>query len=67
MVNARDRDVVEAIREATGGLRADVVVEAVGRPEHHKQAFFARDLAGTVVLIGVPSPDLMAPEIPMIE
>ena len=29
----RDRDVVEAIRELTGGFGADVVIEAVGRPE----------------------------------
>jgi S-(hydroxymethyl)mycothiol dehydrogenase len=33
------------------------VVDAVGRPETYEQAFYARDLAGTVVLVGVPSPD----------
>jgi S-(hydroxymethyl)mycothiol dehydrogenase len=32
-----------------------------------RQAFFARDLAGTVVLVGVPTPDLMVPEIPLLE
>ena len=37
--------------------RADVVIEAVGRPETYEQAFYARDLAGTVVLVGVPTPD----------
>ncbi|MCW0216049.1 MAG: S-(hydroxymethyl)mycothiol dehydrogenase [Pseudonocardia sp.] len=66
-INARSTDPVEAIKELTGGFGADVVVDAVGRPETWKQAFFARDLAGTVVLVGVPTPDLMAPEIPMIE
>ena len=30
---------------------------AVGRPETYEQAFYARDLAGTVVLVGVPTPD----------
>ena len=49
-------DPVEAIRELTGGFGADVVIDAVGRPETYKQAFYARDLAGTVVLVGVPSP-----------
>jgi S-(hydroxymethyl)mycothiol dehydrogenase len=56
-VNSRDEDAVEAIRALTGGFGADVVVDAVGRPETYEQAFYARDLAGTVVLVGVPSPD----------
>ena len=55
---ARTEDVVEAIRELTGGFGADVVIEAVGRPETYEQAFYARDLAGTVVLVGVPTPDM---------
>ena len=64
-VNSKERDAVEAIREITavtdgtghdGG--ADVVVDAVGRPETYRQAFYARDLAGTVVLVGVPTPDM---------
>ena len=57
-VNAREADVVEAIRELTDGNGADVVIDAVGRPETWKQAFYARDLAGTVVLVGVPTPDM---------
>ncbi|SFO01644.1 S-(hydroxymethyl)mycothiol dehydrogenase [Pseudonocardia ammonioxydans] len=65
--NAKDTDPVEFIRSVTDGNGADVVVEAVGRPETYEQAFFARDLAGTVVLVGVPTPDLMAPQIPLIE
>jgi S-(hydroxymethyl)mycothiol dehydrogenase len=66
VVDARDTDVVEAIRAATGGHGADVVIEAVGRPETYRQAFFARDLAGTVVLVGVPTPDMKI-ELPLIE
>ncbi len=57
-VNAREADVVEAIQELTDGNGADVVIDAVGRPETWKQAFYARDLAGTVVLVGVPTPDM---------
>lgn len=57
-VNARSTDVVEAIQELTDGFGADVVIDAVGRPETWKQAFYARDLAGTVVLVGVPTPDM---------
>ncbi|WP_076261803.1 S-(hydroxymethyl)mycothiol dehydrogenase [Intrasporangium flavum] len=57
-VNSRETDPVEAIRELTGGNGADVVIEAVGRPETYEQAFYARDLAGTVVLVGVPTPDM---------
>ena len=59
-------DPVEPIRELTGGFGADVVVEAVGRPETYEQAFYARDLAGTVVLVGVPDPR-HAVTLPMIE
>ncbi|MGW5050832.1 S-(hydroxymethyl)mycothiol dehydrogenase [Actinokineospora sp. NPDC004072] len=65
-VNAREGDPVEAIRELTGGFGADVVIDAVGRPETWKQAFYARDLAGTVVLVGVPTPDMRI-ELPLID
>ncbi len=51
-------EVVAAIQELTGGFGADVVIDAVGRPETWRQAFYARDLAGTVVLVGVPTPDM---------
>ncbi len=56
-VNSSSEDPIEAIRALTGGHGADVVVEAVGRPETYEQSFYARDLAGTVVLVGVPTPD----------
>ncbi|QQM19833.1 S-(hydroxymethyl)mycothiol dehydrogenase [Rhodococcus sp. P-2] len=59
-------DVVEAVQELTGGFGADVVVDAVGRPETWKQAFYARDLAGTVVLVGVPTPDMKL-EMPLVD
>jgi len=65
-VNSREQDAVEAIRELTGGFGADVVIDAVGRPETYEQAFYARDLAGTVVLVGVPTPNLQV-TLPMIE
>jgi len=65
-VNAATEDPVERIKELTDGFGADVVIEAVGHPEVMKQAFFARDLAGTLVQVGVPDP-AMTIELPMIE
>ncbi|HVK20361.1 MAG TPA: S-(hydroxymethyl)mycothiol dehydrogenase [Actinokineospora sp.] len=65
-VNAKSQDPVESIKDLTGGFGADVVIDAVGRPETWKQAFYARDLAGTVVLVGVPTPD-MTIEMPLID
>ena len=65
-VNARETDPVEAIKERTGGFGADVVIEAVGLPETYRQAFFARDLAGTLVQVGVPTPE-MTIELPLLE
>ncbi|MCC3329769.1 S-(hydroxymethyl)mycothiol dehydrogenase [Nocardia abscessus] len=57
-IDATTEDVVEKIQEYTGGWGADVVIDAVGRPETWKQAFYGRDLAGTVVLVGVPTPEM---------
>ncbi|MFE9629125.1 S-(hydroxymethyl)mycothiol dehydrogenase [Streptomyces sp. NPDC006527] len=65
-VNSSETDAVEAIRELTGGFGADVVIEAVGRPETYRQAFYARDLAGTVVLVGVPTPEMRL-ELPLLD
>ncbi|MDX5311132.1 MAG: S-(hydroxymethyl)mycothiol dehydrogenase [Rhodococcus sp. (in: high G+C Gram-positive bacteria)] len=65
-VNGAETDPVEAIAELTGGFGADVGIDAGGRPETWKQAFYARDLAGTVVLVGVPTPD-MTLEMPLID
>jgi S-(hydroxymethyl)mycothiol dehydrogenase len=65
-VNGTDADVVEAIQSVTDGFGADVVIDAVGRPETWKQAFYGRDLAGTVVLVGVPTPDMRL-EVPLLD
>ncbi|MBG6184371.1 S-(hydroxymethyl)mycothiol dehydrogenase [Arthrobacter sp. CAN_A214] len=65
-INSKEEDPVEAIRALTGGNGADVVIDAVGRPETYRQAFYARDLAGTVVLVGVPTPD-MTIELPLLD
>jgi S-(hydroxymethyl)mycothiol dehydrogenase len=65
-VNAGELDVVETIQDLTDGFGVDVVIDAVGRPETWKQAFYARDLAGTVVLVGVPTPDMRL-EMPLVD
>jgi S-(hydroxymethyl)mycothiol dehydrogenase len=59
-------DVVEQIQALTDGFGVDVAIDAVGRPETWKQAFYARDLAGTVVLVGVPTP-AMTLEMPLLD
>src|SRR3954465_1949265 len=71
-VDSSQEDPVARIKEIAAGFHdgaegADVVIEAVGRPETWKQAFYARDLAGTVVLVGVPTPDMRIPDIPLID
>ncbi|MGY0060626.1 S-(hydroxymethyl)mycothiol dehydrogenase [Streptomyces sp. LZ34] len=65
-INGTAADVVEAVQELTGGHGADVVIDAVGRPETYRQAFYARDLAGTVVLVGVPTPEMKL-ELPLLD
>jgi len=65
-VNSSEEDPVEAIRAVTDGNGVDVAIEAVGLPVTYQQAFNARDLAGTVVLVGVPNPEATL-ELPMIE
>ena len=65
-IDATDEDTVEAVQRLTGGFGADVVIDAVGRPETWRQAFYARDLAGTVVLVGVPTPDMRL-EMPLVD
>ncbi|WFP15230.1 S-(hydroxymethyl)mycothiol dehydrogenase [Citricoccus muralis] len=65
-VNSKETDAVEAVQALTGGFGADVVIDAVGRPETYKQAFYARDLAGRVVLVGVPTPE-MTLELPLLD
>lgn len=64
--NSRSADPVEYVRSVTGGFGADVCIEAIGKPEVYRQAFEARDLAGTVVLVGVPTPE-MTLELPFLD
>ena len=66
VINSRETDPVEAVRDLTDGNGADVVIEAIGRPETYTQAFYARDLAGTVVLVGVPTPEMRL-ELPLLD
>ena len=65
-INSRHTDPVQAIRDLTGGNGVNVAIEAVGKPETYTQAFYARDHAGTVVLVGVPSPEMKI-ELPLLE
>ena len=65
-INSTHTDPVEAIRDLTGGNGVDVAIEAVGNPRTYQQAFYARDHAGTVVLVGVPSPDMKI-ELPLLD
>src|SRR3954468_15112668 len=57
-VNSKDTDPVEVIKGHTNGFGVDVAIDAVGHPAVFEQAFYARDLAGRVVLIGVPNPSM---------
>ena len=65
-VDASSTDPVEAIQGLTDGNGADVCIEAVGNPKVFEQAFYARDLAGTVVQVGVPNPEMRI-DLPMID
>jgi S-(hydroxymethyl)mycothiol dehydrogenase len=65
-VNSRETDPVEAIKALTDGFGVDVAIDAVGHPKVFEQAFYARDLAGRVVMVGVPTPDMKI-ELPAIE
>jgi len=66
VINSREADPVAGIQELTGGNGADVVIEAVGLPETYRQAFYARDLAGILVQVGVPTPDMRI-ELPLLD
>ena len=65
-VNAASTDPVEKIRELTQGNGVDVSIEAVGNPKTYEQAFYARDHAGILVLVGVPNPEMKI-ELPLID
>ena len=65
-INARSADPVEGVRALTGGYGVNVAIEAVGNPVTFEQAFYSRDHAGTVVLVGVPNPEMKI-ELPLLE
>ncbi|MGH9043794.1 MAG: S-(hydroxymethyl)mycothiol dehydrogenase [Acidimicrobiales bacterium] len=65
-VNASVVDPVESVKRLTSGFGADVCIEAIGNPKTFEQAFFARDLAGTLVQVGVPTPDMRV-NLPFVE
>ena len=65
-VNSTFTDPIEKIRELTQGNGVDVSIEAVGNPKTYEQAFYARDHAGILVLVGVPNPDMKI-ELPLID
>jgi S-(hydroxymethyl)mycothiol dehydrogenase len=66
VVDASATDPVAAVQGWTGGNGADVCIEAVGNPKVMEQAFYARDLAGTLVQVGVPTPEMRI-DLPMID
>jgi S-(hydroxymethyl)mycothiol dehydrogenase len=65
-IDASTTDPVETIKALTDGNGADVCIEAVGDSKVMEQAFMARDLAGTLVQVGVPTPDMRI-DLPMID
>lgn len=52
-VNVTREDLVERVREITGGAMADIVVEACGRPEAFNQMFQCMRHQGTAILFGL--------------
>ncbi len=66
IVDASVDDPVARVTSLTDGNGADVCIEAVGHPEVMAQAFYARDLAGTLVQVGVPAPEMRI-DLPMID
>jgi S-(hydroxymethyl)mycothiol dehydrogenase len=66
LVDASATDPVAAVQGLTDGNGADVCIEAVGNPKVMEQAFYARDLAGTLVQVGVPTPEMRI-DLPMID
>lgn len=52
-VNIGEEDPAERIKDITGGLGADVVIEATGRPDAVRQTIELVKVDGTVVIYGV--------------
>ena len=56
-INSRDKreeEVIETVRELTDSFGTDVAIDAVGIPTTTRQAFYSRDLAGRMIMVGVP-------------
>lgn len=50
-----DSEVAQKVRELTGGFGVDVAIDAVGIMPTWQQAFYSRDHAGRMVMVGVPN------------
>ena len=50
-----EAEVIERVRELTGGFGADVTIDAVGIQPTWRLAFYSRDFAGRMVMVGVPN------------
>ena len=58
IVCSRDLDldgVKSQLADLTGGFGPDVTIDAVGFPATFEQAFYSRDFAGRMVMVGVPN------------
>lgn len=53
--SGEESEVVAKIRELTGGFGTDVSIDAVGIMPTWQQAFYSRDHAGRMVMVGVPN------------
>ena len=65
-ISPENQPVVNAVKALTNGFGVDVAIDAVGSPQTFTQAFYMRDLAGRVILVGVPTPD-MTLELPFVD
>jgi S-(hydroxymethyl)mycothiol dehydrogenase len=48
-------EIVKAVQDLTDGFGADVTIDAVGIEPTTQAAFYSRDLAGRMVMVGVPN------------
>lgn len=55
VVDSSREDAVAVVREATGGVGADVVLEMSGHPDAVRQAFKMLRRGGRISLLGIPS------------
>lgn len=59
VINSAKENALEAIDTLTGGLMADIVVEAAGSPITSAQVFAYAKKGGGVVFLGIPYADVM--------